>query len=737
MSKKLHDSNVDAVKILAEEWAKKMYHTEVSSAHVLIGTLFQLQKAATTSEKYSEFNDKVTSILEKYGANKKFSSAFAQFKPAGVPGDIKLSWSAEATRIFDTLSNLANTEKRSAALEDLMKVIFSDHAMIPFEIYETYVINERSSTVKMFNEIVKASIVTVDEVIDEDFLSKNPALTNLTEYVRSTNPVIIGNEEVVQAIEMALHGKSIRNAVLVGEAGTGKTVTVYKFIQAIEAGTVTEEMRGKTVWQLDPATLAAGAKFSGEFEERLIKVIDAFKNKSKLLLFIDEAHLLARPMGSAENTAANILKPYITRGELQLILATTDAEYMKSLYPDKAFSRRFHKIHISEPTYEETCEILKGITPSLEAHYNRRVSKELIEEAVELADRYTIDFANPAKAINMFELAFAASKVFNEMGEVVMDTDARQAIRTKYNLDIPEERTTASKDALLKMLLGQEEPLEKVMNNLKFVEHNLIRADKPMASMILAGPTGVGKTETAKIIAKKFFGSERSFIKLNMGEYKEAHSVSKILGAPPSYVGHDDETGLIKRVRQYPSSVILFDEIEKAHTAVFDVLLNILDNGELTDHKGNKVSFRNTVIIFTTNLGYSKDFAQGQGAGFVKTYISREDIIQSVEKHFRPEFINRVDDIIVYNGLTREVGAQLVERYRSQYQTNSKNLQLVEFSQEDIDAILDASDIEAYGARGLDRAVKNRMIKIINERENRQTIQDEIALAVKDMNLEV
>jgi ATP-dependent Clp protease ATP-binding subunit ClpA len=696
--------------------ARNYFQTWVGTPHIFISVVGFLN-GKKASERYAETWTTLKTTLNNYGiTGDKFKDEFLALMPAGVAPiegeDFEIRYHEEGVRVFDKLTKLAIDQNRTAEMEDLVRELFSDKRYRLHAILES-LIGSTQETDKLCDEIIEVFKAPVKREVQD--LEKIKELTNLNRYVKEKNMTVVGADNAVKQIELALSGRSIPNAILVGAAGTGKTVSVYEFVKRINDGRVIKELKDKIVYQLDPAGLVAGTRYRGDFEEKLMTIINLVKANPNVILFIDEAHQMVK-LGDSDGASSggNIIKPFITRGELQMIWATTEDEYAKHIEKEKALARRFHKVNISEPSKEETREILEGILPDVEAHFNRKASKEIIEKVLNLSEKYTIDQANPAKAINMLELAFANSKVFNEEGEIVFTDDILESIKIKYDIEISEDKTDETIKELNSFLLGQEEPLKIVANNLRYIEKGLVDTEKPLVSMIFAGPTGVGKTETAKIIAKKFCGNEKYLIKVNMGEYSTEMDVTKITGAAPGYVGHDDQSGLVSQVKQYPNSVVLFDEIEKAHPKVFDTILNILDTGEMTDNHKNRVSFRNTIIIFTTNLGYDKDFAKSKGVGFLKTKTSAEDIREAVEDNFRPEFINRIDEIVTFNGLTVDIAETLIKRYVKDYETMMEIDYSVSLTKDDIEEIIEVADIEVFGARGLKRAVRKQLLKVLD-----------------------
>jgi ATP-dependent Clp protease ATP-binding subunit ClpA len=706
----------------AGQVAAKNWQTWVGTPHLFLATMMFLNNQKD-NERYRESHEKLKSLLNASGVDgKKFEEKFYMLFPKGLERTenekFEIEWEKEGQAVFNNIKAEGLKQKREMQVEDLIRELFSDRSY-KLQIIIKEILNDSAPETDKLCESIVEEFKNVNKKQEVEALEKLKELTNLSRMIKEKNPIAIGMDSSVNQIQLGLSGKSISNVILVGQAGTGKTAAVYEFVKRVNNKDVIKSLRNKIVYQLDPGALSAGTRYRGDFEEKLMNIIKAVKANPEVILFIDEAHMMTK-LGDAEGAASagNIFKPFITRGEVQMIWATTTDEYQKHIDKDKALARRFHKVNISEPSKEETHSILVGILPSVEEFFKKKGSKDLVDKVLEFAEKYTLDQANPAKAINMLELAFANSKVFNEDGQIVFTKDVMDSIKLKYDINISDTKSDDTALELKSAILGQEEPLQKIVNNLRFIENGLVDLEKPLLSMIFAGPTGVGKTETAKIMAKKYFGSEKNLIKINMGEYGTEMDVTKITGSAPGYVGHDDESGIVALVKQYPNSVVLFDEIEKAHPKVFDTILNILDTGEMTDNHKNRVSFRNTVIIFTTNLGYTKDFAKEKGLGFVKTKTESKDIKEEVENHFRPEFINRIDDIIVFNGLDETIAEVLINRYVKEYQSNMENKQEVKFTKEDIEEIIKVSEIKTFGARGLKRAVRKQILKFFDRKIN-------------------
>lgn len=718
MENKIYSTLVAYTIEKAKNICKDSRHHECTTAHILAATL-SITRAISENEnndknfeKYKDFYDRIKVILNNHGlTGELFKKAITtKFLPIPITSDNNPVCSIELTKVFEKLEKQATLNKRQITLTDLIREIFSD------AYYEVYSVIELATgsaqeTDKICDDMLKEFKAEIHFLVKD--LENIPALMNLNRYVKEKKFKFVGTEKTDQQIKLALSCRTVNSAVLVGAAGTGKTFAVYSFVNAINSQTA-GDFNDRIVYQLDPASLVSGSRFRGDFEEKLLNIIEVVKKNPKVLLFIDEIHsMIGAGDGGSQGGAmdgSNILKPYISRGEIQLLGATTSEEWSKFVEPDKAFTRRFNKVNVSEPTLDETKEILLGVNEVNESFFKRRASEGLVDIIVNLSKKYSLELANPAKSLGMMELAFAYSKVFNEKGEVVMDDDAFDAIKKKYDIKISKTRSADTKKGLSDVLLGQDNILTTINDNLSYIEAGLVDIEKPLLSMIFAGPTGVGKTEAAKIIAKEFCGSEKALIKLNMGEYGSEMDVSKLVGAAPGYISSDTETTLVTQIKQYPCAVLLLDEIEKANKLVLDVFLNILDTGEMMDNHKNNISFRNCIIIFTTNLGFSHGFSKGTGLGFVNKKTTNVDVIETIKSYFKPEFINRIDDIISFNGLTNDVADRLINRYKDAYSNESG--MCFNLLDADYEEIRKEADIEEYGARGLKRAVRKQLLKI-------------------------
>lgn len=725
----------------AKELGETKYFRDTISSNELFLAMFSFLASKKDEERYSETYSNLKEILNSYGiSGKTFKEQMLQYYPMGnqpESGVMESQPSDEIISIKDSLKRKAIEQERTMEVEDLIIVLFNDNSYKISTVFEGCIteklksegqgqINYIETTDNMYNEVLNAfkkkGIRTVES------LDQLPELKNLNKFVDDKKMKFVNADEKIKQIQLALSGRTIKCAVLTGPAGCGKTHYVHAFADAINRGEVEDDFKDKIIYELNPAAVIAGSKYRGEFEEKMLNIISMVKAQSNVILFIDEVHQIVSMGNNGEdesNNAAQILKPFISNGDLQIIGCTTSEEYTKSFLKDKAFKRRFQQIKISEPNKEETLEILKGLLPVESKYFGKDIQEELIEKIILLSNKYTLDECNPAKSIILLESACAYSKIFENKKEMVDVDDVIECVRIRYDIKINKDQYKTTETELKSTLLGQDKALDKILENLKLVDMGLCDPQRPMGSFILAGPSGTGKTEACKIIAKNFFGSENALVKINMGEYSSEIDVTKIKGASAGYVGYNDETALIKGVRENPRSLVLFDEIEKAHPSVQKILLNILDEGYLQDNKGNKISFRNTIIVFTTNLGCTNKTGTAKGLGIVKQLPTSEnverEVLNALKQHFRPEFLGRIDDVIIYDNLTDDVFNTLIERYKKEYLEYAQ-LDNIEFTDDEIKEIKEVSEIATKGARGLRAAVKKELKKaILRERVEKTT----------------
>ena len=597
---------------------------------------------------------------------------------------------------------------------------------------------------------------------------------------------VIGREEEIQRVIQILSRRTKNNPCLIGEPGVGKTAIAEGLALKIVKQEVPELLFGKKIVALDLTSMVAGTKYRGDFEERIKKAMDEVKAAKDVILFIDEVHTIMGA-GAAEGAtdAANILKPSLARGEIQVIGATTIDEYRKNIEKDAALERRFQPVTVGEPTEEETIEILKGLRDKYEAHHKVKITDSAIENAVKMSSRYIADRFLPDKAIdlideaasrvrlkaytvpdNLKEMEKELKSLEEEKSSAVRSQDFEQAakIRDKENslktlLDEEKEKwknlsshqvkeittediaqvvsswtgipatqiTKEESERLLNLekilherIVGQDKAVSSVARAIRRGRAGLKNPKRPIGSFIFLGPTGVGKTELCKTLAETMFGDEEAIIKLDMSEYMEKHTVSKLIGSPPGYVGFDEGGQLTEKIRRKPYSVVLFDEIEKAHPDVFNMLLQILEDGVLTDSQGRKVSFKNAVIIMTSNVGASKitdpKGALGFGEKGDENANIEELVMADLKKTFKPEFLNRIDEIIVFNQLEKTDIEEIARRMLKTLAKQLKELGTeIEFTPEAISAIADAGFDKVYGARPLRRAIQTKIEDRLSE----------------------
>jgi len=632
---------------------------------------------------------------------------------------------------------------------------------------------------------------------------------DLTELAKEgkLDPVIGRNDEITRVIQI-LSRRTKNNPCLVGEPGVGKTAVVEGLAARIAAKDVPATVQNKRLLTLDLSGLVAGTKYRGEFEERVKRLLNEVIEDGNIILFLDELHTLIGT-GGAEGSldAANMLKPALSRGELQLIGATTMAEYRKYIEKDAALERRFQPVEVSEPTEEEAIRVLSGIAHKYEEHHHVKYTEDAIEAAVHLSSRYINDRYLPDKAIDLMDEAGAAARVKSldkpdktaAVREEIAKIEKQIALSVKIEAYAQAVELRSKQDKLLKKLvsmekreqkagdlnpitvdenniadvvamwtkvpvkklqekesdrllklesilhkrvIGQDEAVKSIAKAMRRQRVGLQDPHRPIGSFLFLGPTGVGKTELSKALAEAMFGSENALIRVDMSEYMESHSVSKMIGSPPGYVGFDDGGQLSEKVRRNPYSVVLFDEVEKAHPDVFNILLQVLDDGHITDSKGRKVNFKNTIIIMTSNAGAQR-IVDPKNLGFTsksddaKDYLKMKDsVLDEVKKMFKPEFLNRIDEMIVFHSLTKKdlsdictlLSKNLIARCKDQMDIS------LTFSKELKDYIVaNFADLK-MGARPIKRAIQSFVEDALAEEILRKNIRpgDKVVAKVKD-----
>ena len=600
---------------------------------------------------------------------------------------------------------------------------------------------------------------------------------------------VIGRKEEIDRVIQILSRRTKNNPCLIGEPGVGKTAIAEGLAQKISAGEVPEILKGKRVVSLDMTSMLAGAKYRGDFEERIKNVLDEVAKNHNVILFIDEIHNIIGA-GAAEGAidAANILKPQLARGQIQVIGATTLDEYRKYIEKDSALERRFQPVMVNEPNQEDAVKILFGLRDKYEAHHKIKITDEAIKAAVELSSRYINDRFLPDKAIDLIDEAAAKvrlraytaptdvkeledrlKELANEKAAAVNNQEFEQAAKfrdeekqikeqlesqkqqwmeknsgltgevtpediadivsgwtgvpVKQLTEEESERLLHLEEVLHERVVGQDEAVSAVCRAIRRGRVGLKDPHRPMGSFLFLGPTGVGKTELCKTLAAALFGDEDAMLRLDMSEYMEKHTVSRMVGSPPGYVGYEEGGQLTEKIRRKPYSVVLFDEIEKAHPDVFNILLQILEDGILTDSQGRKVDFKNAVIIMTSNIGArlldekkTVGFATGNDAASKEQEENRSIIMNELKKHFRPELLNRIDDIIIFNKLTRADIAEIATRMFSTLEKRLEQLDIhLKVTPEAVEKIGEAGFDDVYGARPLRRAITARIEDPISE----------------------
>jgi len=620
---------------------------------------------------------------------------------------------------------------------------------------------------------------------------------------------IIGRDKEVNRIAQILSRKKKNNAIIVGDAGVGKSALVEKLALLISEGNCPTNLLDKRIMSLDLTSLVAGTKYRGQFEERIKAILNEIQDEPNVIIFIDEIHtMVGAGNASGSMDAANILKPALARGEIQCIGATTFDEFKKNIEKDGALVRRFQKIVLSEPTVQETIDILHNLKPSYEEFHRVSYGENVIETIVSLSKRYITDKQFPDKAIDVMDELGSEKKINVKIPEIIekykkeselikvrklevvknqdyelaaqLRDEERKILKKlesekkKWNDDQKENKkpitindvydlitnmtgvpitkldTKESKNLLSlektisKNVIGQEDAITKISKSIRRNRVGVKSSSKPIGSFMFLGSTGVGKTHLAKTLAKTLFGDPEKIVRVDMSEFMEKHNVSKLIGSPPGYVGYDEGGQLTERIKNNPFSIVLFDEIEKAHKDVFNLLLQILDEGHLTDSFGRKVNFTNTVIIMTSNIGAKKVSDFGGGVGFTddsnQEKVKDTIIKKSLKQQFTPEFLNRIDDIVVFNKLDEKSLKKIVQlELNTLNQRLTENSYNISFDKTIVDEVLKRNSEEGYGARPIKRIIQNLCEDFISDEILMGNIRENevILLKIKEGSLEI
>ncbi len=792
--------------VLSQEEAKRLKHNYVGTEHLLLGLIAENEgiAAKTLKERGLEIDSVREEIRNIVGEGKNES-------------DI-LGYTPRTKRVFELSIEQARNLKHSyIGTEHLLLGLLEENEGVAI-----VVLNRLGIDINHLKSIILKQISTgpkQKQQMKNRAKSETPNLdkygTDLNEMARNgkIDPVI-GRKKEIERVIQVLSRRTKNNPVLIGEPGVGKTAIAEGLAQKIIEGETPDIVQDKRIISLNLSNMIAGAKYRGEFEERLKSVLEELKNAGDVILFIDELHTIVGA-GAAEGAmdASNILKPILARGEIQIVGATTIDEYRKHIEKDSALERRLQPIMVEEPSVEDTKIILRGLRDKYEAHHRVTITDEAIDAAAELSSRYIADRFLPDKAIDLIDEA--ASKVrietyvtpaelkniesklqeiSKEKEEAINTQNYEKAAelrdkekdlkkkeksgRTKWKKEkessdlivkyeeiaeivsdwtgIPvtkmtveeSERLLNLENILHEKVIGQEQAVKVVSKAVRRARVGLKDPNKPVGSFIFVGPTGVGKTYLAKSLAEELFGDEDDMIRIDMSEYMEKHSVSRLVGSPPGYIGHDEGGQLTELVRNKPYSVILLDEIEKAHPDVFNILLQILDDGRLTDSKGRTVDFKNTVIIMTSNVG-ATEIGKQSTIGFATTDEEYEDeaeynkmketVEEELRKTFRPEFLNRIDETIVFHNLREKDVRKIVDLMIKNLEERLDQIELkIEVSESAKDYIAKLGYDPEFGARPLERTIRDEIEDKLADELLKDNINDKdhIYITEKDGSLE-
>ena len=770
---------------MAEKTAKRCQHSYIGTEHLPLGLL--MEPEGTAGILLADFGVEQERLL---GLIDRLIAPSGNTAVASAPG-----LTPRARRLLDNAQEeAARLKSDEVGTEHILLAMLRESDCVATRLLYTMGVNIQKLYSSLLNAMGEAGSMTKEEIQAKLGMTKsgeNSATPTLDQYSRNLNEMakqgrmdpVIGRQAEIDRVIQILSRRTKNNPCLVGEPGVGKTAIVEGLAQRIVQGVVPDTIKNKRVVVLDLSGMVAGSKYRGEFEERIKNVVREVMENKNVLLFIDELHTIIGA-GGAEGAldASNILKPSLSRGEIQLIGATTLEEYRKYIEKDAALERRFQPVTVEEPTEEQAKEILEGVRPYYERHHGVEISDAALDAAVKMSTRYIHDRFLPDKAIDLMDETASRvqlggfkvpealeenekkhKRLLEEKEQAIKDGDFEKAraiqeeqaevekklkaARARFEkrcrdrkLTVTEEDIAATvsswtkipvqklaeeesrrlaklEQILHKRVIGQDEAVKAVARAIRRGRVGLKDPNRPIGSFLFLGPTGVGKTELSKALAEAVFGTEQAMIRVDMSEYMEKHSVSKMIGSPPGYVGYEEGGQLSEKVRRNPYSVILFDEIEKAHPDVFNILLQVLDDGHITDAQGRKVDFKQTCIIMTSNAG-AQSIVEPKRLGFLSEEDAKKDyeymkgqVMEEVRRMFKPEFLNRIDETIVFHQLTKQDMKKIISILLKDLIGRCKTQMDIELKIRDAvkDHLVDTSYDSKYGARPLKRAIQNQL----------------------------
>jgi hemolysin B len=767
----------------SQEEAKRLNHDQVTPEHVLLGLLREPESIAIKSLRNLKVDlDKLKIELETSMAKSSSNTKLFGQIPTSPRVQRLIAFSAEEAKAFG--HNYIGTEH-------LLLGLLREENGVAYNVLTSLGIelNSLKQEIMKVIGVVGVAATNSNEQAHQDEVVRKVKTPTLDQFSRDLTKLarekaldkVIGRENEVMRVVQILSRRKKNNPILLGEPGVGKTAIVEGLAEKIVATDVPDILLKKRVLTLDLSSVVAGTKYRGEFEERIKNIVMEIKKANNIIIFIDELHTIIGA-GGAEGAldAANMLKPALSRGEIQCIGATTINEYKKYIEKDGALVRRFQPVNVEEPNIEDAIEILNGIKPQYEEHHNVKYTNEAINAAVVLSKRYITERYLPDKAIDLIDEAgsrarlinmtrplelkdieeeikkldeekqkFAESQNFEEAARLrdevrslqdklsekqekwrserdkiqtlIEEDDIRNVISEITNIPVKRLLNSESKrligmeEELHKKVVGQEEAISSISKAIRRSRAGLKSSKRPLGSFIFLGPTGVGKTALAKVLSEFMFGNSEALIRIDMSEFMEKFAVSRLIGAPPGYIGYEEGGGLTEKVRRKPYSLILFDEIEKAHPDVTNILLQVLEEGQLTDNFGRKVDFSNTIIIITSNLG-ARDIVKGSSLGFnaIGEEKDSNDIknfaLEELKQNFNPEFLNRIDDIIVFHTLTKEDLKEIIDIMLKELNESIKERNIIiNLTDEAKLYIIDKGFDKKYGARSLRRAIQKEI----------------------------